>query len=147
MSQPIGPAQYTTAAGLAEPTPPHAVTAPQQEPAPNGIGGPTTPGFRLLLVSAPQLSGDGQLRELIEERRSRFGDRADLWYLSPAGVHALALGNPGEEAVVAADPAVITWLQLRFGGRIGPVSLGRAELQASAAALPARLPQAPLAWG
>ena len=147
MVHPFGPAQSTTAAGLAEPTPPHAVTASQQEPAPNGIGGSTAACFSLLVAPAPQLSGDGQLRELIEERRTRFGDRADLWYLPPAGVRTLALCNLEEEAVVAADPAVITWLQLRFGGRVGPVRLGPAELQACAAAPPAPAPQVSLAWG
>jgi hypothetical protein len=42
-----------------------------------------------------------------------------------------------EEAVVAADPAEATWLQIRFGGRLGSVCLERADLQRQAATLPA----------
>jgi hypothetical protein len=100
----------------------------------------------VLAAPAPQLSGDGQLRELIEERRGRFGERADVWHLHPGALRALALGNPDEEAVVAADPAVVIWLQLRFGGRLGTVRIERAALENNAAATPTPVPQVQLAW-
>jgi hypothetical protein len=34
-----------------------------------------------LVAPVGQLSGDGQLRELIEERRQRRGAAVELWYL------------------------------------------------------------------
>jgi hypothetical protein len=74
------------------------------------------------------------------ERLGRFGDRADLWYLAPAELRHLALGRPGEEAVVAADPAVTTWLQIRFGGRLEFVTLERDELRRRAGSPPAGAP-------
>ena len=42
-----------------------------------------------------------------------------------------------EEAVVAADPAVATWLQIRFGGRLGAVALEPGDLRRRAAPVPA----------
>jgi hypothetical protein len=54
-----------------------------------------------------QLSGDGQLRELIEERRGRHGGTGPIWYLQPAQLASLGLGQ-GEEAVVTPSPAVLT---------------------------------------
>lgn len=147
MAQPFGPAPSTTPDALEHTASAWPPSGPQQVPAPHDIDGPTTAGLSLLAAPAPQLSGDGQLRELIEERRTRFGEHAHLWYLPPAGVGALALGNHEEEAVVASDPGVITWLQLRFGGRVGTVRLGPAELQTYGAALPSPAPQASVAWG
>jgi hypothetical protein len=102
---------------------------------------PSLGGFSLLLAPAPQLSGDGQLRELMLERFGRFGDRADLWYLPPLEVRDLALGLPGDEAVVAGDPAVATWLQIRFGGRLRALALEPGDLRRRAATPPAGAPQ------
>jgi hypothetical protein len=99
------------------------------------------------LLRAPlgQLSGDGQLRELFAERRDRKGPDAELWYLPAPLAQDLALGDGGQELVVAADPAVITWLQLRFGGSVASASLSPALLWAQAGALPP--PAAPAALG
>lgn len=96
----------------------------------------------LLLAPQGQLSGDGQLRELIQEQRERKGSEAPIWYLPPALVRQLGLGAATEEAVAAADAATLTWLQLRFGGAIRPCDLRPEALAERAAALP---PAAPLA--
>ena len=111
---------------------------------PAGASGAPDGPHRLGLLLAPegQLSGDGQLRELIQEQRGRKGTQAAIWFLPPALVRQLALGPAGEEAVAAADPATLTWLQLRFGGSIRPCDLRPEALTQQAAALP---PAAPLA--
>lgn len=101
--------------------------------------------LHLLLAPAGQLSGDGQLRELIAERRDRLGHQVPLWYLSPKLVQELCLACGGQEAVVAAEAAVITWLQLRFGGRTKTAVLSSAQLQERAGELPPRAPQARVA--
>ena len=49
---------------------------------------------------------------------------------------AHGLGRPDQEAVVAGDPAVITWLQLRFGGTVTSAVLSPAALRRQAMALP-----------
>jgi hypothetical protein len=46
------------------------------------------------------------------------------------------------EAIVAGDAAVITWLQLRFGGCAGTLALPTGWLQERAGALPPRAPAA-----
>jgi hypothetical protein len=109
-----------------------------------------------LVAPAGQLSGDGQLRELIEERHQRIGADVELWYLGQELVEELHLaqafrhppgkdqdeGNPQGpiEAIVAGDAAVITWLQLRFGGCAGSLALPTGWLQERAGALPPRAP-------
>ncbi len=108
-----------------------------------------------LVAPLGQLSEDGQLRELIEERRDRKGADVELWYLGPDLVEDLRLSQafsrpPGAspvgphaesiEAIVAGDPAVITWLQLRFGGCAGTLALPAGWLQERAGALPPRAP-------
>ncbi|MEA5392551.1 hypothetical protein VB738_14905 [Cyanobium gracile UHCC 0139] len=122
---------------------------------------PTTAPLRSLsFLVAPlgQLSGDGQLRELIEERRQRKGADVELWYLGPELVEELRLAQafrnppakdqdqarPQEtiEAIVAGDAAVITWLELRFGGCTGSLALQAGWLQERAGALPPRTPVA-----
>lgn len=96
---------------------------------------PRAQSLGVLLALAGQLSGDGQLRELIAERRERQGGTGPIWYLQLALVEALGLGQ-GEEAVVTTSPAVLTWLQLRFGGRTASVALPMDWLGAEAQALP-----------
>ncbi len=111
-----------------------------------------------LVAPRGQLSGDGQLRELIEERRQRKGADLELWYLGPELVEELHLAqafhhSPAKdqgktrpqdpiEAIVAGDTAVITWLQLRFGGCTGTLALTTGWLQKRAGALPPRAPAA-----
>ncbi|AFY28208.1 hypothetical protein [Cyanobium gracile] len=121
---------------------------------------PAAPLRSLSFLVAPrgQLSEDGQLRELVEERRQRKGADVELWYLGPELVEELRLAQafrhppakdqkqtrPQEpiEAIVAGDAAVITWLQLRFGGCAGSLALPAGWLQERAAALPPRAPAA-----
>ncbi len=98
----------------------------------------------LLLAPRDQLSGDGQLRELIAERRDRRGDDAELWYVPSTLLEELDLAAAGQEAVVATDPGVITWLQLRFGGRSALAELSPTLLQERAGALPPVAPAVPL---
>jgi hypothetical protein len=66
----------------------------------------------VLLPPVGQLSGDGQLRELIAELRGCQGGTARIWYLLPTRVAAMALGH---EAVVTPSSAVVIWLQLSLG--------------------------------
>ena len=130
----------------------------------------------LLLAPLGQLSGDGQLRELIQERRGHFdfaahgapsgttscaeigrerghdsggeSDGAGLWYLPPFLLVSLGLGNRDQEGIVALNPGVITWLQLRFGGLVSAAQgLEIATLAAKAQALPSAPPLAALATG
>ena len=97
----------------------------------------------LLLAPSGQLSDDGQLRELIAERRDRQGASVELWYLRPVVLAALLPEfAAGQEAVVAGDPAVITWLQLRFGGNVSTALLDPQQLHNLSGGLP---PRAPLA--
>jgi hypothetical protein len=122
---------------------------------------PTTAPLRsvsFLVAPLGQLSEDGQLRELIEERRQRKGAAVELWYLAPDLVEELALRQafshpPGKgeerpkceeriEAIVAGEAAVITWLQLRFGGCAGTLAIPTGWLQERAGGLPPRAPVA-----
>ncbi|MCP9838767.1 hypothetical protein KBY84_14790 [Cyanobium sp. N.Huapi 1H5] len=114
--------------------------------------------FAFLVAPLGQLSGDGQLRELIEERRQRKGADVELWYLGEDLVEELRLAQafrhpPAKdqdggcpqgpiEAIVAGDAAVVTWLELRFGGCAGSLALPTGWLQERAAALPPRAPAA-----
>ncbi len=113
-------------------------------PGPTSPAGSPSSSTRLGLLLAPQglLSGDGQLRELIQEQRERKGAQASIWYLPPALVRHLGLGPANEEAVATADAATLTWLQLRFGGAVRPCDLRPETLAQQATALP---PAAPLA--
>ncbi len=103
---------------------------------------PELPLLRVLFAPSGQLSGDGQLRESIYERRDRKGDDFPIWYLPSNLVQKFTLMGDGLEAVVAQDPNIITWLQLRFGGEVLNVKLAIDELRKQASALP---PTAPLA--
>ena len=111
-----------------------AVPFPDPRPAPaDGVAGCCS----VLLAPLGQLSGDGQLRELIEERRAGQGGTGPIWYLPPAQVAALGLGQ-GVEAVATPSSAVLTWLQLRFGGRTSTAAIPTDWLEAEATALPPR---------
>jgi hypothetical protein len=114
--------------------------------------------LHLLLAPRGQLSADGQLGELIRERRSRLGGDGGILYLSPEllatqplatqplpakSLAAEPLASADQEAVAAQDPAVITWLQLRFGGRRQSWELAVAALPAGSLDLP---PAVALPW-
>ncbi|MEX1315845.1 MAG: hypothetical protein AB1Z22_01815 [Synechococcaceae cyanobacterium] len=112
-------------------------------PSPSRFPADAAQELHLLLAPAGDLSGDGQLRELISERRERQDSTGAIWYLPPRLVADLGLGE-GLEAVVVTTPSVFTWLQLRFGGRSGgracQARLTTAWLDAEAGALPPRAP-------
>ena len=57
----------------------------------------------VLLAPAGQLTGNGQLRETVNERRNRKGEDVAFWYLSPALVQKFNLSGKGFEAVVAEE--------------------------------------------
>ncbi len=114
--------------------------------------------LHLLVAPRGQLSADGQLGELIRERRSRLGGDGGILYLSPEllatqqlgatplAVEPLAaepLSSADQEAVAAQESAVITWLQLRFGGRRQSWELPIAGLPEGSLALP---PAPALPW-
>ncbi len=106
---------------------------------------PDTRSLALQLLMAPcgQLSGDGQLRELMQERRRHLGSASGgLWYLPPAltGELTLPAGGP-QEALAIADPSAAVWLQLRFGGSLHNSDLSSAWLHEKALELPAPAPQ------
>lgn len=110
---------------------------------------PTAAVLQVLLAPLGQLSADGQLRELIAERRERQGGTGPIWYLAPQQVAALRLHTPmagvqAQEAVVTPSAAVLTWLQLRFGGHATRAAIAPAWLESEAQALPQRAPLPPL---
>ncbi len=126
--------------------------APVQAPPPNPQAPLGAPPCRqtplLLLAPLGQLSGDGQLRELIKERRGHGGGDAQLWYLPPFLLVNLGLGSRDQEGIAALEPGVITWLQLRFGGVVSAAAdLDQASLAAKAQTLPSPPPLADLATG
>ena len=103
---------------------------------------------QLLLAPSRQLSGDGQLRELMQERRRHLGDDSGgLWYLSPEHLAqlqhcGLQLSSDGTEALAIREPHAAEWLQLRFGGHLQPISLSSAWLMGEVLELPAPAPLA-----
>jgi hypothetical protein len=103
--------------------------------------------LQLLVAPCRQLSGDGQLRELMQERRRHLGSASGgLWYLPQALTTELPLpGDVACEALAIADPSAAVWLQLRFGGSLRSVSLSSAWLHDKALELPAPAPQAAVA--
>ena len=103
---------------------------------------------QLLLAPCGQLSGAGQLRELMQERRRHLGDGSGgLWYLSPERLAelrhcGLQLSADGTEALAIREPHAAQWLQLRFGGQLQPISLSSAWLMDEALELSAPAPLA-----
>ena len=90
----------------------------------------------VLLAPFGQLSGNGQLRETVKERRNRQGDDVPFWYLSPALVQKFDLATSDVEGVVAEELTAINWLKLRFGGRSCTVHIDLDQLREEATALP-----------
>lgn len=120
--------------------------------APRASGGPGSQLSQLnqlLLVAARgRLSGDGQLRELMRERRrhdSLAGHGDSLWYLS-AELCQQQFGLAEMEAVVVRETSAAIWLQLRFGGELRPIALDADWLHQRARGLPpgAELPRVAL---
>ncbi len=93
-------------------------------------------GLYVLLAPTGQLSGNGQLRETIKERRNRKGKDVAFWYLSPELVKKFNLPGNEVEAVVADEPTAINWLKLRFGGQSLIAQLDTEELRKQANLLP-----------
>tara|TARA_B100000700_G_C14673939_1_gene682164 strand:- start:66 stop:398 length:333 start_codon:yes stop_codon:yes gene_type:complete len=93
--------------------------------------------LHVLLAPAGQLCGNGQLRESINERRTRKGSDYPMWYLTPELVQKFNLHeNKSFEAVVAKDSSAIAWLKLRFGGERKTAHLELSQLWEYAGSLP-----------
>ena len=90
----------------------------------------------VLLAAAGQLSGNGQLRETVKERRNSKGQAVPFWYLSPDLVKEFNLPGKDVEAVVAEEATAINWLQLRFGGEALKAKLDVDQLREQAFGLP-----------
>ncbi len=90
----------------------------------------------VLLAPVGQLSGHGQLRETVKERRNRLGDEVSFWYLSPSLVEKFDLSGSAMEGVVAEELTAINWLKMRFGGESFNVQIDLDALRESATALP-----------
>ena len=109
---------------------------------------PTQLDALLLLAPSRQLSGDGQLRELMQERRRYLGDGSGgLWFLAPERLAELShcglpFSSGDTEALVIREPRAAEWLRLRFGGRLQPISLSSAWLMGEVLELPAPAPLA-----
>ena len=65
----------------------------------------------VLVAPSGQLTGHGQLRETIRERRNRKGQDVSFWYLSQELVQKLDLFSEGYEAVIADEITAINWLK------------------------------------
>jgi len=93
--------------------------------------------LQLLIAASGGLSGDGQLRELMQERRRHLhSPSGGLWYLPPGQMRKL--GQPdGVEGLVIQEAGAAIWLQLRFGGELRSIALGGAALDRQALGLPA----------
>ena len=90
----------------------------------------------LLLAPVGQLSGNGQLRETISERRKRKGTDVPFWYLSPALLQKFNLAGVDMEGVIAEELTAINWLKLRFGGERTTIQFDLDQLRAEANDLP-----------
>ena len=90
----------------------------------------------VLVAPVGQLSGNGQLRETVQERRKKQGDDVAFWYLSPELVKKFDLPWVGVEAVVAENLTAINWLKLRFGGESSIAQIALEQLREHATALP-----------
>ncbi len=90
----------------------------------------------VLIAPEGELSGNGQLRETVSERRNRKGDDVPFWYIPPPLVQQLGLGSSCYEAVAAEDLTAVNWLQLRFGGEVFTKELDVSLLRKEAMNLP-----------
>lgn len=101
----------------------------------------------VLFASPGCLSGDGQLREVFEERiRGQEPAGRDLWFVSAdqfsgqlrAALSQRALLPMGPlELLISSEPHLLVWLQVRFGGELlEQVALPGAGFQDLAPSLP-----------
>ena len=92
----------------------------------------------LYVIYAPSgvLSGNGQLRETLEERRKRHGDNVPFWYLSPDLTTKFGIPGNNIEAIVSDQLTSINWLKLRFGGQSLKIDLDIEQLNKEARGLP-----------
>ena len=89
-----------------------------------------------LVAPLGQLSGNGQLRETVSERRNRLGEDVAFWYLPPPLVEKYNLSGSGMEGVIAEDRTAINWLKLRFGGESSTIQIDLNDLRECATGLP-----------
>ncbi len=89
-----------------------------------------------LVAPVGQLTGNGQLRETISERRNRKGEDVPFWYLNQKLTNQLGISEGSNESVIASESTAINWLKMRFGGNIKIVKLQIDELRQSAMELP-----------
>ena len=97
---------------------------------------PETKSVYALVAPLGQLSGNGQLRETVQERRSRLGDQVSFWYLTPDLVQKYNLSGTGMEGVIAEDLTAINWLKMRFGGESKDAQMDLEQLREHATDLP-----------
>lgn len=106
--------------------------------------------LQLLIAPCGSLSADGQLRELMRERRrhAALGEGGEdeencggLWFL-PEALCRQHFGLEGMEGLVARASSTAIWLQLRFGGQLQTINLPSDWLCAKAMALPPSAPEA-----
>lgn len=114
--------------------------------------------LQLLIAPCGSLSADGQLRELMRERRRHAalgegGENGDdgedcggLWFL-PEALCRQHFGLEGMEGLVARASSTAIWLQLRFGGQLQTINLPSDWLCAKAMALPPSAPEAAVGLG
>ena len=95
-----------------------------------------TKALYALIAPSGQLSGNGQLKETVKERRNRKGEDVPFWYLSPELVKEFNLPGENSEAVVADSLTAVNWLKLRFGGELLQVNLNVDKLREKATSLP-----------
>lgn len=132
--------------------PPHAFPAMTLPPRPLALGPGTQSQqqpLHLLITPIGQLAADGQLRELIQERRRRLGGDGGIWYLTPEDLaQSVQSCSPNQhEAVATLDGMAATWLQLRFGGITRLEVLPQQWLNSHGQSLPPQAPLAPLQTG
>jgi len=97
-----------------------------------------------LVAPVGRLSGDGQLRELMQERRDHGSlDGPGIWYVPEVWSEAV-FAAVGMEAVVVREARVATWLELRFGVASQPFQMADSWLGRHAAELPPAAPVQPL---
>ncbi len=89
-----------------------------------------------LVAPVGQLTGNGQLRETISERRNRKGNDIAFWYLPPDLVVKFGIADSSQEVVISDEITAVNWLKLRFGGEVKNINLEIEKLRQFAMELP-----------